>query len=92
MLGRLCLATQRLILVRRVTKDLQNIFVKTFLKGKGHLSHLLGTGPAKNSLTFASWDEKDSKVMSWLWNSMTPKISDQFMFLTIAHDISEATK
>ena len=38
---------------------------------------------------FAAWDEEDSLVMSWLWNSMVPEISDTVMFLT-AKDIWEA--
>ena len=40
--------------------------VRTYLKGKRRLSHLLGTGPAKINLTFGGWDEEDSMIMSWL--------------------------
>ena len=28
--------------------------------------------------------------MAWLWNSMTPEISDTCMFLTIVEDIQDA--
>ncbi|KAI9198462.1 hypothetical protein LWI28_016256 [Acer negundo] len=66
--------------------------VQTFLKGKGKLSHLLGTGPQKGDPKFEDWDEKESLVMSWLWNSMTPEISDTCMFLTTAKDIWESTR
>ncbi|KAL5549794.1 hypothetical protein UlMin_005025 [Ulmus minor] len=64
--------------------------VRTFLKGKGKLSHLIGTGPQKDETSFKAWDEEDSKVMSWLWNSMEPEISDTCMFLPTAKDIWES--
>jgi hypothetical protein len=88
------------------TGDLQNIqpayrlngknylkwsqLVRTFLKGRGKLSHLLGTGPSKDDPKFATWDEEDSMVMSWLWNSMLPEISDTCMFLGTAKEIWDA--
>ena len=61
--------------------------VCTFLKGKGKLSHLLGTGAKKGDPTFEAWDEEDSMVMSWLWNSILPKISDTIMFLSTTQEI-----
>ena len=39
---------------------------------------------------FDAWDEEDSMVMSWLWNSMTPEISDTCMFLPTAKAIWDA--
>ena len=66
--------------------------VQTFLKGKGKPSHLLGTGPKKGDPKFEAWDEADSMVMSWLWNSMTPEINDTFMFLFTAKDIWESIR
>ena len=66
--------------------------IHTFQKGKRKLSHLLGIGPNEEDPTFTAWDEKDSLVMSWLWNSMVPKISYTVMFLTAAKDIWEAVK
>ena len=65
-------------------------FVRTFLKGKGKLSHLLGTGPKLDDPKFVAWDEEDSMVMSWLWNSMMPEVSDTCMFLTTAKEIWES--
>ncbi|GAV76996.1 UBN2_3 domain-containing protein, partial [Cephalotus follicularis] len=72
------------------TGDLQNIratyrvneknylkwsqFVKTYLKGKGRLSHLLGTGPKPGDSEFDMWDEADSMIMSSLWDSKDPTI------------------
>ena len=38
--------------------------IRTFLKEKGNLTHLLGTGPKEKDPMFAAWDEKDSLVMS----------------------------
>ncbi|KAK5838239.1 hypothetical protein PVK06_006967 [Gossypium arboreum] len=34
--------------------------VRTFLKGRGKLSHLLGTGPKEGDPKFDAWDEQDS--------------------------------
>jgi len=51
---------------------------------------LLGTGPKEGDPAFAAWDEEDSLVMSWLWNSMVPEISDTVMFFTTTKDIWEA--
>ena len=50
--------------------------VRMFLKGRGKLSHFLGTGPKKGDPKFDAWDEQDSMVISWLWNSMLLEISD----------------
>ena len=61
--------------------------VRTFLKGKGELSHLLGIGPSRGDLRFDVWDEEDSMIMAWLWNSMMLEISDTCMFLTTIKDI-----
>ena len=90
------------------TGDLQNIqasyrlngknylkwsqLVRTFLKGKGKLGHLLGIGPSKEDPKFDAWDEHDSMVMSWLWNFMLPEISDIVMFLNTAKEIWDAVK
>lgn len=66
--------------------------VHTFLKGKGKIRHLLGTGPSKEDTTFDVWDEHDAMVMSWLWNSMLPEISDSTMFLSTPKEIWDAVK
>lgn len=91
------------------TEDLQNIpaahrlngknylkwsqFVRTFLKGRGKISHLLGIGPKPGDPRFDAWDEADAMVMSWLlWNSMVPEISDTCMFLPTSKEIWEAVE
>ena len=60
------------------------------LKGKGKISHLMGTEPKPGDPCFEVWDEEDSIIMAWLWNSMTPEISDTCMFLATAKDIWDA--
>ncbi|EXB36816.1 hypothetical protein L484_007878 [Morus notabilis] len=64
--------------------------VRAVLKGKGKISHLLGTVPKPEDPRFEAWDEEDSMIMAWLWNSMTPEISDTCMFLATAKDIWDA--
>ena len=50
----------------------------------------MGTEPKPGDPCFEVWDEEDSIIMAWLWNSMTPKISDTCMFLATAKDIWDA--
>ncbi|KAJ1381714.1 gag-polypeptide of LTR copia-type [Sesbania bispinosa] len=61
--------------------------VRTVLKGKGKLSHLTEPGPKQEDPKFTTWDEEDSMIMAWLWNSMIPEISDTCMFLNSAKEI-----
>ena len=60
--------------------------------GKDKISHLLGTRPKVRDPKFNAWDEDDSMVMSWLWNSMTPTISDACMFLSTTKEIWESIR
>lgn len=62
-------------------------FVCTYLKSKGNLSHLIGIGQAEDDPTFEALDEKDSIIMSWLWDSKDPMISDMCMFFATANKI-----
>ncbi|XP_059639462.1 uncharacterized protein LOC132281810 [Cornus florida] len=41
---------------------------------------------------FDAWDEADSMIMSWLWNSMNPEISDTCMFLSTAKEVWDAVR
>ncbi len=66
--------------------------VRTYLKGKGKISHILGLGPELDDPGFDAWDEEDSMIMSWLWSSMTPEISDTCMFLPSARGIWDAVQ
>ena len=67
-------------------------FIRTYLKGKGKLSHLQGAGPQEGDPKFAAWDEAHSMILSWLWNSMNPEISDTCKFLSIAKEIWDAVR
>jgi hypothetical protein len=66
--------------------------VNTLLKGKGKQSHILGNGPKKEDPRFTTWDEEDSMIMAWLWNSMIPKISDTCVCFSTAKDSWDALK
>ena len=57
------------------------------MKGKEKISHLIGTGPKPGGPRFEVWDEENSMIMAWLWNSITLEISDTCMFLATAKDI-----
>ena len=46
------------------------------------MSHLIKERPKPNDSKFVAWDEEDSMVMSWLWNSMMPKVSNTYIFFT----------
>ena len=46
----------------------------------------MGTWSKPGDLCFEVWDE-NSMIMAWLWNSMTPEISDTCMFLSMTKDI-----
>ena len=61
--------------------------IRIVLKGKGKINHLMGTGPKLGDPHFEAWDEEDSMIMAWLWNSMIPEIDDTCMFLATAKDI-----
>ena len=65
----------------------QSQLVCTFLKGRGKLSYLNGTGPSQKDPKFKAWDEEDSMVMSQLWNDMALKISDTCMFLDTTKEV-----
>ncbi|RDX64002.1 hypothetical protein CR513_57493, partial [Mucuna pruriens] len=50
-------------------------YVHTTLKGYKKLSHIEGGGSLKDDQKFEVWDDEDFLIMIWLWNSMTPEIS-----------------
>ncbi|KAJ1427969.1 hypothetical protein SESBI_09362 [Sesbania bispinosa] len=66
--------------------------IRTILKGKGKGSHLTDNAPDEMDAKFKSWDEEDSMIMAWLWNSMVPEISDTCMFLKSTKEIWEAVE
>ena len=56
-------------------------------EGKGKLGHIDGTSLKSDDPKFGSWDEEDSMIMSWPWNSMALKISNNCMFLLTTKEI-----
>ena len=66
--------------------------VKTFLKGRGKISHLTDNPPKPENPKFTLWDEEDSMIMSWLWNSIMPEVCGPYMFLNTAKDVWDAVK
>ncbi|RDX67670.1 hypothetical protein CR513_53415, partial [Mucuna pruriens] len=51
------------------------------------LSHIEGGGPPRDNPRFEVWDDKDSLVMTWLWNSMTLEIILNYMFYSFVREI-----
>ncbi|RVW52216.1 hypothetical protein CK203_077293 [Vitis vinifera] len=64
--------------------------VRTVLKGKKKINYLMGTRSKPGDPRFEAWDEEDSMIMAWLWNSMTLEISNTCMFLATTKDIWDA--
>ncbi|XP_058749398.1 uncharacterized protein LOC131622387 [Vicia villosa] len=64
-------------------------FMRANLKGRGKLNHIEGDPLPATDPGFTLWDNEDSLIMSWMWNSMIPEISSQYMFLPTARDIWE---
>ena len=62
------------------------------MKGRGKISHLIGTTLKSSDPLFTGWDIEDSMLMSWLWGSMQPELSKNYMFLSTAKDIWEMVK
>ena len=50
--------------------------MQTFFMGKGKLSHLIRLALSEDNPKFFTWDEEESMILSWLWNSMQPEISE----------------
>ena len=48
--------------------------------------------PDEKDAKFKSWDEEDSMIMAWLWNSLVPEINDTCMFLKSTKEIWEAVE
>lgn len=60
------------------------------LERQRQINSLLDTSPKKRDPKYDVWDEEDSMMMSWLWNSMSPEISGTCIFLNTAKEIWEA--
>ena len=60
--------------------------------GRGKIAHLIEPTPKTFDPAFTAWDIKDSMIMSWLWSSMQPERSKNYMFLSLSKDIWEMVK
>jgi len=60
---------------------LQWKLVRATPKRRKKLNHLEGNPPAKTDSKYEDWDDEDSLIMTWLWNSMTPEISRNCMVI-----------
>jgi len=66
--------------------------VRTFLNDRGKINHLTTSPPKDSDSTFTAWDVEDSLIMAWLWSAMQPKVSKNFMFLSLAKEIWEIVR
>ncbi|KAI9192209.1 hypothetical protein LWI28_019566 [Acer negundo] len=67
--------------------------VLMFVKGKGKADLLTGEVdiPKKKDKAYKIWETKN-KVMSWLVNSMTPEVGENFLLYETAREMWEAVK
>ncbi|RDX91162.1 Copia protein, partial [Mucuna pruriens] len=64
-------------------------YIRTTLKGRKKLSHIEGNGLPRDDSKFEVCDDKDSFIMTWLWNSMTQEISQNYMLYSFVCEIWE---
>jgi len=67
-------------------------YVILVIKGKGkfgYLSGVISTSPMDTTdyQTYQTWEAENSIVMSWLINSMEPKIGQTYLFYKIAKEV-----
>ncbi|RDX98018.1 hypothetical protein CR513_19134, partial [Mucuna pruriens] len=60
-----------------------------FLREMQQTAHIKGSVPPKNDPKFEAWDDEDSLITIWLWNSITLEISSNYMFYSSVHEIWE---
>ncbi|KAL7584880.1 uncharacterized protein LOC111901802 [Lactuca sativa] len=68
--------------------------ISIFIGGKGKEDYLSINlvQPDDKSPTYKKWKAENNMVMSWLLNSMTPEIGEQFMFYKTTSEIWEAAR
>ncbi|KAL5816220.1 hypothetical protein ACOSQ3_024598 [Xanthoceras sorbifolium] len=68
--------------------------VTMFICGKGRDDYITGISesPAKEDPAFKQWKTENSMVMSWLINSMTNEIGENFLLYETAREIWKAAK
>ena len=63
---------------------------KNLHKGEREIGSSHWTRDECDDSKFAVWEEEDSQIMSWLWNSMQPEIRRTCMFPPTAKEIWES--
>ncbi|KAJ1404398.1 gag-polypeptide of LTR copia-type [Sesbania bispinosa] len=68
--------------------------VKIFLQGKGKEGYITGDSksPEKGDPNLNKWQLENSLVMSWLLNTMTNEIGENFMYYDTAKEMWDAVK
>ncbi|KAJ1424216.1 Gag-polypeptide of LTR copia-type [Sesbania bispinosa] len=68
--------------------------VKIFLQGKGNEGYITGDpkSPKKGDPNLNKWQLENSLVMSWLHNTMTNEIGENFMYYETAKEMWDAMK
>ncbi|RDX70253.1 hypothetical protein CR513_50526, partial [Mucuna pruriens] len=62
-------------------------YIRTTLKGRKKLSNIEGNDLSRDDPKFEAWDDENSLIMTWLWNSMTPEINRNYMFYCSIREI-----
>ena len=67
----------------------QNYLLMMFICGKGRDDYLTGVAvpPSKEDPKYRTWKSENNMVMSWLINSMTNEIGENFLLYVTAKDI-----
>ena len=58
--------------------------VQVYLTAREKEQYILDDPPAAGKPEYKNWKTNNSKVMTWLWNSMEPHISATVMFFNTA--------
>lgn len=68
--------------------------VLLYIKGKGKADFITEEVeiPEKTDKGYKLWESENSKVMSWLINSMIPEVGENFLLYDTAYDVWEAVK
>ena len=64
--------------------------VQVYLTAREKEQYILDDPPAAGKPEYKNWKTNNSKVMTWLWNSMEPQISTTVMFFNTAKEIWNA--
>lgn len=68
--------------------------VKIYLQGKGKKGYIIGDSkyPKKEDSNLGKWQLENNLVMSWLLNTMTNEIGENFMYYNTAKDMWDVMK